>query len=318
MPASPARPCSRPRRNWACDSFPRAQVETCERLLVGKIPLRDLDLLGSCVDFLAASSEMMLTKDQRLHFLGEFRSARLAVLEDAEAVDAILFVLERLGCHLLGVTGNLGRYQPKLEELASFSPLSFGDGLELRAWHTPFREQYDIVRKGRNDAMHQGVYARSLAQHSLLLALTLEDALAAEFMNVSDLMIRQPVCAELWQPVSFVRQTMLVHSFSSLPVIYNDEWKLITDGEVVRYLRGSLDPTDRKARLARSLEAAVGLNPSEGERLRLTEPRILQPDDRIDTVAANFVSAMALVLANPSSGQRFSPLIGILTPFDLL
>lgn len=37
---------------------------------------------------------------------------------------------------------------------------------------------YDLVEQGRNEALHQGAFARHLAEHAIELALALEDALA--------------------------------------------------------------------------------------------------------------------------------------------
>ena len=36
----------------------------------------------------------------------------------------------------------------------------------------------------------------------------------SELHQVSDFMVRNPVCASMWQPLSFIRQSMLVNSFS--------------------------------------------------------------------------------------------------------
>ena len=71
-----------------------------------------------------------------------------------------------------------------------------------------------------NDALHQGAFARHLTIHAIDLALILEDALRSfEEPRVSDYMVRNPLFAELWQPIGFIRQQMLANSFSFLPVL---------------------------------------------------------------------------------------------------
>ena len=42
---------------------------------------------------------------------------------------------------------------------------------------TPFSRLYDLVQDARNDALHQGAFARHLTIHAIGLALILEDAL---------------------------------------------------------------------------------------------------------------------------------------------
>ena len=62
-------------------------------------------------------------------------------------------------------------------------------------------------------------------------------------------MVRSPVTAEPWQPLSFVRQLMLTNSFSILPVLMPDGWRVVTDAQVAAYLRAGAGPDDRKRRL---------------------------------------------------------------------
>ena len=76
--------------------------------------------------------------------------------------------------------------------------------------------------------------------------------------KVGDYMVRDPVCAYLWQPISFIRQQMLAHSFSYLPVYVEVDpaWKLVSDLLIAKYLR-SISDDDRKTRLAKSLQEAI-------------------------------------------------------------
>jgi len=116
---------------------------------------------------------------------------------------------------------------------------------------------YDLVKDARNYALHQGACARYLTGHAIELALVLEDALrrSLDAPVVGDYMVRHPVCAELWQPLSFIRQQMLANSFSYLPVKSDaGVWCLVSDLDIATYL--GTDATERKPRLAQSLRAA--------------------------------------------------------------
>ena len=85
--------------------------------------------------------------------------------------------------------------------------------------------------------MHQGAFARHLTVHAIELAIVLEDALT-QLKNpmVSNFMVRNPVCAEMWQPVGLIRQQMLVNSYSYLPVLRENHWYLISDADIAMYL----------------------------------------------------------------------------------
>ena len=116
---------------------------------------------------------------------------------------------------------------------------------------------YDLVKDARNDALHQGAFARHLTSHAIELALVLEDALRRRLDSpvVGDYMVRNHVCAELWQPISFIRQQMLANSFSFLPVKSSGrDWCLISDLDIATYL--GPDALKRKPRLAQTLNAA--------------------------------------------------------------
>lgn len=170
-----------------------------------------------------------------LYFRNEFREARTAALKDAEGYQQILFVLERFGAYLLELEYT-GRFWLKIKRpkrrvdpvLAKFQRHVItlveryhpSQGKLPDDYHTAFDSLYDMVRRSRNDALHQGAVARNLTSHSVQLSLMLEDALmsASKSKKIGDYMVRNPVCASEWQPVSFVRQMMLENSFSYIPV----------------------------------------------------------------------------------------------------
>ena len=170
---------------------------------------------------------------------------------------------------------------------------------------------YHLVRNARNAALHESAFARRLTRHAIELCLVLEHALTPMSDRVSDYMVRDPVIAELWQPVSFVRQTMLVNSFSYLPVAPSaeeTEWRLVSDLAVARYIRGD-GSTGQAARLATPLAQAIATGG-----LTRHEAHVCRPDASITAVVRD-VSSERPVLVVAADGTR---LLGILTPFDLL
>ncbi len=131
--------------------------------------------------------------------------------------------------------------------------------------------------------------------------------------QVSDYMVREPVCAFPWQPISFVRQQMLTNSFTYLPIaIERDGEKkrhLIADYNVAKYLRS--DPEQRKTRLAATVEMAINSG-----KLELDEAKWCYPDTSIEKALQTISNdgKPVLVFHRKQEGQ----LLGILTSFDLL
>ena len=76
---------------------------------------------------------------------------------------------------------------------------------------------------------------------------------STEEPRVSDYMVRNPLFAELWQPIGLIRQQMLANSFSFLPVLQGENWGLLSDREVAIYLRAGSN-RERKRRLATPLD----------------------------------------------------------------
>jgi CBS domain-containing protein len=269
-----------------------------------------------------------MERDAAVYFLNQLRQARYAVLRDAEAVDALIHVFERMGMFLLGNIGDLGHYQGVLGGLAGRSPLA----REMeRTLHIPFNKLFESVREARNSAMHEGAYARHLASHAVKLALVLEDALMNDLdrsgetmasnlrlkdalMNeIGDLMVSHPVCAEMWQPLSFIRQTMLENSFSFLPVKMTtgatSSWKLVCDLEVARYLHAAGTTEERKQRLLEPLKDAV----QKTDALQLQDTIPCQANGCFRTLLRDRKALPILVVR-----EGAAELLGIVTAFDLL
>ena len=281
-----------------------------------------------------------------LYFRNEFRDARATALKDAEGYQQILFVLERLGAYLLGGgcceehkhkrANGLNAYKKCILALVEkYHPFQ---GKPPDDYHTASETLYEMVRLGRNDALHQGAVARNLTSHSVQLSLMLEDALmsASESEQIKDYMIRRPVCAEAWQPVSFVRQMMLENSFSYIPVymkkkrcaegrswhiiadipVYmkkkknteEEAWHIIADYHIAEYLR-SANSDGRRKLLAKSIEQAIGSG-----KMTIEEARTYHPDEIVQDVLKRIKGKPILVVKSDNCRE----LLGIATAFDLM
>jgi CBS domain-containing protein len=205
---------------------------------------------------------------------------------------------------------NLGKYQDVIAKLAEQSPMATDVPSTLPELHTTFARKYQIIRRGRNAAVHEGSFARHLAATAVELALVLEEGIMHGLYQVGDFMVRNPVCAYMWQPISFIRQTMLTNSFSYLPVATGDEeqpvWQVISDYRLARYLRVKGEVS--KDLLIQRLSEAV-----DSKGLKLHPVQICGPEDRLDAVWQE-TDALPMLVLSPGGRQ----LLGILTPFDLL
>ncbi len=251
-----------------------------------------------------------MEQEVALHFRDQLRAARAVALRDAEAFQEILFVLERLGAFLSNERRNLGQYLPQIKEQAARSPMAKEVPSALPNYHQQFDLKYEIVRKARNSALHEGALARHLTANAVELSLVLEEGIMSELHQVSDFMVRNPVCAFTWQPLSFIRQTMLVNSFSYLPVPVEKggktDWRLISDFRLGQCLRRNGKVV--KDGLIQRLEDAV-----KSGQIELHSAKTCYPQDKIEALLPTSDGLPTLVLS-PDNNE----LLGILTPFDLL
>jgi hypothetical protein len=250
----------------------------------------------------------MLTQESANYFRLQLQSARENALKDAEAFDEIIHVVERLGSFCANKIGSLSNYEECLTNLSLLSPLAEAVPKKWRTVHIPFKELFEIVKDSRNDAFHIGAFARHLTKHSIELSLILEDALKMIVNSsfISDYMIQNPICAKLWQPISLIRQQMLSNSFTYLPIQDKDnKWFLISDIEVAKYLQCN-SKTQRKERLAKSIQEATEIN--------LSPAICVLSDSTVNSILENFDGKPILAFQDES----YSELTGILTAFDLL
>jgi CBS domain-containing protein len=248
-----------------------------------------------------------MTGNAARDFRRQLQQAREDALKDAEAFDGIIHVVERLGSFCLGRVAALGNYKSVVMKVARRSPLAHVPTARRNA-HTPFSLLYDLVKDARNDVAHQGAAARQLTTHAIQLALVLEDALRIieNAKTVSDYMVRDPVCAHLWQPVSFVRQQMLTNSFSLLPVQDAEgHWCLVSDLQVAKYLQVDTN-NERRRRLAKPLGKA--------KEIRLLTAKPVSDTMLICDALVDFDDKPKLVFRYNGKAE----LVGILTAFDLL
>jgi CBS domain-containing protein len=221
----------------------------------------------------------------------------------------MLFALERVGAVVTGKSGTLKKFREELTEVGRRSPLAEKVPSQHPALHIKIATLYSLVQTARNEAMHQGAYARHHAQHAIELSLILEDA----FMNgsncISDYMVKSPICAEPWQPVSLIRQQMLTNSFSFLPVSLDGRaWKLVSDYGLAKFLRTPSNGGERARRLEATLKEAL-----EKFELELLYPILATPDTTVSKVLSRAGADGRPILV--TENQR---LLGIATPYDLL
>jgi CBS domain-containing protein len=249
---------------------------------------------------------------ERLYYRDQLRAGRYAALADAEGFQAICFALEALGMRLHGKKGALGQYEPKLAALAQESIVLSRLTQTHPALFTSFAALADLVRTARNDAMHTGVYARHATAAAIELCIGLEEALMTHQQEprqtAQDFMVKSPISVERWQPVAHARQLMLTHSFSFLPVLMPDGWKLISEGAMAQFLRKG--KKDQVHALALPIEDAMqtGLRVMPAELIALdadVDELLERPRDPADP---------RLWLVHDDQGR----LCGVLSPFELM
>ena len=272
-----------------------------------------------------------MDKKVALYFRDQFRDARAVALRDSEAFEGIIFALEGLGKWLAhqeepnkahninGLGKALENHFANLAKESVFAEEIPTDSL-CRSFHTSFEVLFWLVVNARNSAFHEGAIARHLTRQSVELSLIVEDALMkkTDAMLVRDFMVRGPICAEIWQPLSFVRQSMLVNSFSYLPIYFDKKWHLISDLSIAQYITPETDSkgksfdkreelrNEQKKRLVQSVEKAM----EHG--LRYKEAETCRPDDEVGTLIKNWEGQPILVTFEKNE------LLGIVTPYDLL
>jgi hypothetical protein len=259
-----------------------------------------------------------LSRESALTFSNQLRAVRLDALRDAEGFGGIVHAVERIGSYLakeqlgdLGKPGNLGKYEQAISEFVANSGLEPTDpDKQSRAILMPFQALYHSVRIARNDAVHQGAFARHLTEHAIQLAIILEDSLKP-FLDpiASDFMVRNPDCAELWHPLAFLRQQMLANSYTYLPVWNSGRWQLVSDSALARFLGPEREGVNRRKLLAMRLADATASS------LQLENAKLADETTTIEEALKYLNDAPVLLIPSPTHSDR---LVGLMTAFDLL
>ena len=256
-----------------------------------------------------------MNRECALSFRDQFRDARYYALEDAEGYQKILFVLERLGSYLFKLRGDLGKYKPCICQLVTCHHPNGGRPLEgYSHYFMDFDTLYEMVREGRNDAQHQGAVARILTSHSVQLSIILEDALSnveapEKGPKIKDYMVRNPVCASLWQPIGFIRQIMLENSFSYLPFQCGDTWYVVSDCDIARYLAGC-ESQKRPKKLSKTLECV-----KKSGYITLMKKAVVPPDTTVSEALERVKCQGWPILVKRDGCEE---LLGIAAAFDLM
>jgi len=257
-----------------------------------------------------------LSLEERRYYRDELRAARYSALADSEGFLAVCYALEALGLRMLGRKADLGKYEPNLKQVAMQSVMLRELTTSFPETFTTFDALFDLVRTARNDAMHTGVYARHAAAAGIELCIGLEEALMnteetpATRKLVKDYMVKSPIVVEAWQPVAQARQLMLTHSFSFLPVKL-DEWKLVSETAMARYLSG-VSESRKRTLLGTLIKAAAGSG------LNLLDAKLIGLDEDVRELLAESPDPHApeprlwLVL------DKDKNLCGVLSPFELM
>jgi hypothetical protein len=122
-------------------------------------------------------------------------------------------------------------------------------------------------------------------------------------------MVDHPVCAAPWQPLALVRQAMLANAFSYLPVFHENRWTLVSDGALVRFVRGAPD-RDAQELLQLPLEKAI-----QKHQELLIPAEVISRDAPIQRAIELLKREQPVLIAASNAAPHLD---GIITLFDLL
>lgn len=260
------------------------------------------------------SSPTILSYEECVYYRDRFRDARYAALADAEGFSSICFALEAFGLRLLGERSTLDGYKTKISAFVQSSLVLSELSKKFPSRFKPFVALYAVVQSARNDAMHIGAYARHATEAAIELCIGLEEALMAGVSStVGNLMVTSPVSVEQWQPVAHARQVMLMHSFSFLPVRFEDGWYLVSELGLAKYL--VVKAEIKKIRLGKTIKESK----SDGlELIKIPEKKLLNVNQRVDELLSKARVENGPRLWLVVDEYRKDHLAGVLSPFELM
>ena len=156
-------------------------------------------------------------------------------------------------------------------------------------------------------------YARHATEAAIELCIGLEEALmAAVTRTVGNVMVKSPICVEPWQPVAHARQLMLMHSFSFLPVRLQNDWWLLSEVGIAKFLNAS--SAIKRTRLGMTIEESH----SELELIRIDQNQLLSASHDVDVVLNRSMVKDGPTLWLVVEESRSDYLAGVLSPFELM
>ena len=256
-----------------------------------------------------------ISKEECLELRKRLQKARYQVLEDGENWLGIAQAIEAAGKAIAKedkYRSGLGNLKEELQQFVKeYHPTT--DHVKEEAERGPFESTFENFLKevieARNDEAHTGAAARSAARIATVVGIYLEDTLmaasGAEEDGVKAYIQEQVVRAYTWQRLGECRRQMLTYSFSYLPVKIENEWKMLVDSELAKYLADT-DEKGRKERVKETVKEA------KTNGLKLKKAAEVKPT-YCKRKALNKMEGKAAVVIN-----KEKELLGIITPFDLL
>ena len=257
-----------------------------------------------------------ISQEQAIYFRNEFRKARLAIERDPQNCTSISYVLESFGsqiCNEKKGRHSLGHCADEIKEFVrKHNPIS---ETLCPDYHIRFGRLYEVVREGRNDMAHRGSRAKYFAPRFMELSITIEDALMNHdsIERVQDYMVRDVATAQLSQPLSAIRQNMLMNSFTYMPYFDKIEckWFVVSDADIAVYLRSG--ERNKRDRLNHTLKCAI----KNGIDRR--KPTVCEPEKLISKILEDGEwqekRHLPILVHHPGNKQH---LLGILTASDLM
>lgn len=248
-----------------------------------------------------------MTEEQRVYFRDLFRQARYKALIDAEDFDSLFHAIETFGAFLTEnpTYNSIGKYKSKIEDFIKSAPFYNALPKEFPSYHNSFSFLYEEVRKFRNESAHQGVHARNKIRYAIELCLMIETVLNDMDDQISNYMVRSPLTASDWEPLSHVRKEMLINSYSYIPIFIDDKWQLISDYGLFNYLKNK---KDELVTLRESIKTA------KQNGLKLESPfGYVNEEQSVKRLTLD--STLPVLVHSKDDPKR---LVGILTSFDLI
>jgi hypothetical protein len=248
-----------------------------------------------------------LDVDASKYYLNELRNARSIALANAEGFSEVCQTIERLGKFLVGKQLNgLGKYYSELRKLAT------GNSSDVK---DEFYVIFHRLKNARNDAVHEGAFARNATLLCVEFCDLLESGLMRNMDSVDQFIISSPVLAKLFYSIGEIRRSMLIHGFSYLPVKLLDgvTWKLVADYKIAAHLRNPSTVKDA------FLSSSLSLIFDHDNNFLIDPVCVFDGDAKISSLVDKFNGRPILLLKKIHiNGHDENELMGIVSPSDLM